>query len=60
MELQDIIKTAITASIPSVILYVGYRIERRQNRMEGKHRTRIQFELEAISFGPQNKYNITF
>jgi len=59
MEIQDIIKTAIGASIPILIFYLGYLIKRRQDKIEGKHRNRIQFELEATSFGPQKGHYIT-
>lgn len=58
MDSQGIITTAIGASIPILIFYLGYLIKRRQDRKEGKHRNRIQFELEAISFGPQKGYYI--
>lgn len=58
MELQDIIRTAIGASIPLFIFYFGYLIKRLQDKKEGKHRSRIQFELEAKFFGPQKGYYI--
>lgn len=56
---QDIIITAIGASIPLLIFYLGYLIKRRQDKIEGKHRNRIQFELEAISFGQQKGNYVT-
>ncbi len=58
MDYQDILNTAIGASIPVLIFYWGYLIKRRQDKIEGKHRNRIQFELEANSFGPQNGHFI--
>jgi len=54
MNLPEILNTAIGASIPVLIFYWGYLIKRRQDKIEGKHRNRVQFELEANSFGPQN------
>ena len=55
---QEIIITAIGASIPLLIFYLGYLIKRRQDKIEGKHRNRIQFELEAKFFGPQKGHYI--
>lgn len=58
------INTLIAATIPPLILYIGYRIERRfksdqeakqkeQDTIERKHSARIQFELDGKVFGPQ-------
>lgn len=54
--MTDIIKTAIGASIPILLFYLGYLIKRRQDTREGKHRNRIQFELEQMVFGPQKGF----
>ncbi len=70
MELQNIIITVIGASIPILIFYFGYRIDRRrikekeeklekQKEIERKHSNRIQFELGVMFFGPQKGHYIT-
>ena len=60
MKLYDIIEIAVGASIPILVLLFGYLIKRMQDRKEGKHINRIQFELDAISFGPQKGHYITY
>ncbi len=52
----EIIKSALGASIPLLLFYLGYLIKRRQDAREGKHRNRIQFELEQAVFGPQKGF----
>lgn len=54
----ETLKIIFSAAIPLVLFYFGYRFERNQNRKEGKHRTRIQFELEAVFFGPQEGFYV--
>lgn len=60
----ETINTLIAATIPLLIIYVGYRLERRhksdqeakqkeQDTLERKHKDRIQFELDGKVFGPQ-------
>jgi hypothetical protein len=60
----ETIDTLIAATIPLLILYIGYRIDRRlksdqeakqkeQDTIERKHNARIQFELDGKVFGPQ-------
>jgi hypothetical protein len=49
----EILKIIISAAIPLVLFYFGYRFERNQSRKERRHNARIQFELEATFFGPQ-------
>jgi len=64
------INTLIAATVPPLILYIGYRLERRfksdqeakqkeQDTLERKHKDRIQFELDGIghivaSFGVES------
>lgn len=58
------INTLGTATIPPLVLYIGYRQERRlkndqeakqkeQDTIERKHNARNQFELDGKVFGPQ-------
>lgn len=62
MEL-DTINTLIAATIPLIILFIGYRLERQhknnkeakqkeQDILERKHKARIQYELDGRIFGP--------
>lgn len=64
MDTQAIINTVIAATIPLLILYFGHRLDKRkreeqeakqaeEDKIERKHKARIQFELAAIFLGPQ-------
>ncbi|WP_158859763.1 RipA family octameric membrane protein [Lunatibacter salilacus] len=64
METHAIINTIIAATIPLLILYFGHRLDKRkreeqeakqaeQDKIERKHKARIQFELAATFLGPQ-------
>lgn len=64
MDIHEIVNTTIAATIPLLILYFGHRLDKRkreeqavkqaeQDKIERKHKARIQFELSAIFLGPQ-------
>ncbi len=64
MEMPEIINIVIAATIPLLIFYFGHRLDKRkreeqeakqaeQDKIERKHKSRIQFELTAIFMGPQ-------
>ena len=58
MDMLDIVNTSIGASIPLLILYVGYQLERRRIKTERQHEIRMQFDLKGKTLGPQEGYYI--
>ena len=57
-ELQEILKILLGIAVPLAVFYLGYLVENVRNKIERKHKSRIQFEIEGRFLGPQAGYYI--
>jgi len=57
-QLQEILKIALGIAVPLVVFFLGYLAENVRNKIERKHKNRIQFEIEGRFLGPQAGYYI--